>query len=297
MNKIYLFFIALIAMTYSSVNVLAQEAGSSAAAPVSQEVREKSDEKMEEVNLGLPPSKFELPDFFFQEQVIEPEVLSEEEEDEIPRGYMRNLDGELVVNRSKYFGNGIYFLPSPSYPKVIYHNLPEITRLEGRIDALLYGITTDIEPKYDMFGYEIRRYMAQTVAKESFIDLNVLKTQLDNVHKAKVVLQYWEKTHEEQVKLLEEELKADSFAGTIGTKLDYNKEFIAVFFAEIGDWLNKNEAILIFMEERYADLRRSYPYITFEYPADEEYFIALYSARHEAVAKIRKYLSFRDMVY
>ncbi len=66
---------------------------------------------------------------------------------------------------------------------------------------------------------------------------------------------------------------------------------------ETQSWLNANEAFLDFLAERQKFYRLDGSDIYFKLSSDHAIFLSLYATRERARKQMRKYDSFRKMVY
>ena len=91
----------------------------------------------------------------------------------------------------------------PNIGAVDFHRLPDVNGIQGRVDRLINGITRDIPPEYDHYGYEIRRYMASVGNIKVYEDEEFIKQQIKNVRKAAVIADFWRESLEKEIAAIE----------------------------------------------------------------------------------------------
>ena len=148
---------------------------------VAQEKPEDTPEKTVEEILDRPAPKFTLPDFS-----AKPVNTDKKEKVRIVKRNLKGIDPNSRLRKPIILGKAVIL------PEVTYFDPPEITVLSEQFDSLLFGILTDLPPEYDLYGYEVRRYMSGIYSEAVFTDKIELKQQLYNIRRAKIVLSYWE---------------------------------------------------------------------------------------------------------
>ena len=187
----------------------------------------------------------------------------------------------------------------PNITKVEFLKPPEVSDVRNRVDALLHGVTKDIPPEFDHYGYEIRRYMARSSNMKVFEDEEYIKQQIKNVRKARVIADFWRKSLEEEISALEEIIENDdgSVAFAVRTAFKQNKITITTFLISLQSWIDANEQLLLFIFNNPDLFEIYYPEIIIQSTADNLSFYNLLLVRQIKLKEIKAYRTFEMMVY
>jgi len=188
-------------------------------------------------------------------------------------------------------------------------NLVEITflkekpsyNLRARIKRLTHGIETDIPPEYDVYGYEIRRYMASVGNIKVYQDEDFLIKQIRNVRKAAIILDYWHEHVLKEMREIEQEIVSLSREGRVPstdlTAFRQNKRIVRGFMIDARSWIDSNERLLMDLFDNYGLYQLVYPEIQFIRPALRIDLYNIFQLRQVNLREIRKYQAFSIMVY
>jgi len=186
----------------------------------------------------------------------------------------------------------------PVFPKVTYFQLEPPRDLADRIDRLVYGIKTDVPPEYDMYGYEIRRYMAVIGGPKVLVSPQNMKGQLRNIKSAQIVLKYWRDAIKKEVAAMTADIDKLGASSEERAKLRQNTSTEELFFNQAEVWLDKNRKLHEFLL-KIGPERYSYEMGTIYFDEENDFkdYADLYVAREQMLMQIRGYTPFRDMVY
>jgi hypothetical protein len=185
----------------------------------------------------------------------------------------------------------------PNIPQVKFLKQDPPTSLKDQIDRLLYGVKVDIPPEYDVYGYELRRYMAHIGGKEVYADPARVKEELKNIHKAKIILDYWRKDMMKQNDEIRDRIEAENPGAEERTGFKYNAGIVGAFLTECQGWIERNEDVLQFLADKEGQYSYSPPDFTFHNVSDRAAFAAKYTAAKKAHGYIVEYSTFAMMVY
>lgn len=189
-------------------------------------------------------------------------------------------------------------LEVPNILKAKFLNLPEVTNTEQRIEKLLQGITTDIPPEYDHYGYEIRRYMARVGDVSVYEDKDRLIEELTNVRKAQVIVDYWQKTLDKEIEFLDAQVESVSISQPAIVMYKQNRSTVRSFLLVLKGWVDSNERILSFLLTKQGEYESYYPEIVFRVQSGD--VVDFYNSvllKQTKLKMIRKYPPFSLMVY
>lgn len=189
-------------------------------------------------------------------------------------------------------------LDVPNILKTKFLNLPTVSNTEQRIERLLQGITTDIPPEYDHYGYEIRRYMARVGDRGVYESKKRLIEELTNVRKAQVIVDYWQKTLDKELEFLDAQVESVSVSQSAIVMYKQNKSTVRSFLITLKGWVDSNERILSFLVTKQGSYESYYPEIVFNLQSGD--VVDFYNSvllRQTKLKMIRKYPPFSLMVY
>lgn len=209
--------------------------------------------------------------------------------------------GKKPSGRGMTSEQGIYTPPQEPFFKLVkFLKQDPPANMQQRVERLLHGVYTYMPPEFDYYGYEIRRYMAGIAGPLVLGDSARIDTELGNIRKAKIVLQYWQKALVQEVQDVSKEIEADeAISQDVRTAFKYNQGVINNFIVDTDQWLTSNEIFLNFMRSKIPEQDYQYqdPYMEFLKEEDREQFIKLFKARETARVKINSYTPFMMMVY
>jgi hypothetical protein len=191
------------------------------------------------------------------------------------------------------------YLPpvEPDIPPVKFLKQEETPSLRERVDRLLYGIKVDIPPEYDHYGYEIRRYMAHVASPKALGNEELLKQELANIKKAKIIHQYWRKEWMKEIDAIKKEIEATNPETDIRTSFKYNSGLAMAFMTECGGWIEKNEKLISFLIDKQGAYTFKEPNFRFHNENEKQIFAQHYLAAKEAREYINEYVPFATMVF
>lgn len=169
--------------------------------------------------------------------------------------------------------------------------------LGERVDRMVHGITVDVPPEYDHYGYELRRYMQAVGNLKIYSDDNYLQAQLKNIGKANIVLEYWRKHLKKEMEELEVLCEAHDVSFITKTAYKQNAGVVKQFLSDSQNWLDTNKHFLVYLDSIEGKYTLTYPEIKFQVPEFTTKYNRLLTKRQEAIKKIREYTIFRLMVY
>lgn len=186
----------------------------------------------------------------------------------------------------------------PVFEKMRYQKIDPPIHLQERVERILQGIKVDIPPEYDYYGYEIRRYMASIAGPGVIGSKANIEGQIRNIKNAEIILEYWRKHYNEEVKAIEAEIESTDAPSSTRRSFKFNKGLADAFFVEANSWLYNNRVVLEYLAEigpqgyDFDD-----PVLTFTNYEYLSKFMKLYKAQQAALEEIHKYTPFRMMVY
>ncbi len=169
--------------------------------------------------------------------------------------------------------------------------------LGERVERLVHGITVDIPPEYDIYGYELRRYMQAVGNPKIYTDNNYLAEQLKNIAKANIVLDYWRQHLKKEMEELEPLAEGHEVSFITKTAFKQNAGIVKQFLSDSQTWLDANKNFLIYLDSIEGKYTLIYPEIKFQIPEFATKYTRLLTKKQESIRKIREYTIFRLMVY
>lgn len=182
-------------------------------------------------------------------------------------------------------------------PEVKYYGFDRPSHLQGLAESLVHGITINLPPEYDHYGYELRRHMKSVGNYSIYTNQQALDLQRRNIEKSHIIFKYWRQKI--NADLLEVKNRIDKENGDSKARTTYklNTAIVKAFMVETQVWINANEALLNFIAERRRSITFSKGRIRFDSTKDQELFLSLYATREKARREMYKYDPFRGMVY
>jgi len=201
--------------------------------------------------------------------------------------------GEEVSENLGYFS---YI--EPTFQEIQFYKLEKPSTLNARIDALLHGITLSLPPKYDLHGYELRRYMSRIGSPEVYASKERLREEMMNIQRAEIILDDWRKQLTAEIKEIEALIETDQMT-SYGTResFKFNKGKARAFLVEAGSWVKNNKKTLDVLFKLNNNYSYDHPAFNFTAREDLNRFKNHNTARQKALRIIQKYPSFRMMVY
>jgi hypothetical protein len=200
-------------------------------------------------------------------------------------------------NRNDYFDMDLEQPIEPHFKQVKFINQPPPKTLSERVDRLIHGIKIDIPPQYDHYGYEIRRYMKSILTPHDLHNSLILPEKIKNAKTARVILEYWKKSLNEEMSQIEVELEKGSTTPTLRTTYRYNAGIVNAFIADAYLWIDKNIEFLEFLRENSGEFYVNYPFYDVPERSVRTKFTELYKKREEGLNHIIVYSPFRAMIY
>lgn len=187
--------------------------------------------------------------------------------------------------------------PEPRISPVKFLKQDPPASLQERVDRLLHGIKVDISPEYDLYGYELRRYMAHISGPLIFNNETKIRDELSNIKKAGIILEYWRqdvlRENAEISKLIQEQ----SAPTNIRTSFKYNSGTALAFLSECHMWIQKNRELLEFFLENQGSYVFATDRFEFQTSAERDKFAAKFMAAVQSRRYINEYVPFAGMVY
>jgi hypothetical protein len=185
----------------------------------------------------------------------------------------------------------------PNIPPVKFLVQEPSTSLKDNVDRLLQGIKVDLPPQYDLYGYEIRRYMAHIGGPDVYSNEERLREELKNIRRAKIVFEYWRKDIMKKNDDIRARIEAENPGSDVRTSFNYNSGVVAAFLTECQSWIDRNEELLEFLLARQGMYSYKSPALIFQYTEDLNAFSVKYDAAQKAKKYITEYPTFSMMVY
>lgn len=186
----------------------------------------------------------------------------------------------------------------PNIAPTRFLKYPPVSSLGERVGRLVYGISTDIRPEHDHYGYEIRRYMSEVGNMKIFSDPDFLGEQIKNVRKARVIAEYWKKSINKEILDIQEVMDADSAIDLrVRTNFKQNKVAAQTFLISLKAWIDANERLLMTVLKNPGIYEVEYPEILIVVPTTRITFYNLYATKQAKLKDMHQYQPFGLMVY
>jgi hypothetical protein len=121
--------------------------------------------------------------------------------------------------------------------------------------------------------------------------------QIGNVRKAKIILKYWDEALQKEILEMETIVEKQDVPSIVRTTLRKSKGAAKAFTIEAQQWLDANEAFLMSLLNHVGLYKLEYPRLLTTREEILPEFYRLFTARQNAVLKIREYPPFVLMVY
>ena len=188
--------------------------------------------------------------------------------------------------------------PVKTYPRVEYKKLPQFKHIDKQIDSLLFGLIVEVNPKFDPYGNEIRRFMVDAGNGGIVTNVKEREDQYNNVLVAQQVLRNWRKDMGKRIAEIERRISREPvYADELRSQLIDMLPDIDRFFSVTEKWLDANLDLIEFLRltgGKYS--AKANP----DYLSDQESrdtFQKLILRRNKYRDAIRQYPSFRYMEY
>ncbi|MGB0720307.1 MAG: hypothetical protein ACPGRX_07525 [Bdellovibrionales bacterium] len=191
----------------------------------------------------------------------------------------------------------IIYAPEPDFPEIQFFALDPPKTLNEKIEALLYGITIDLPPQYDVYGYEIRRSMAHIGAEKTLSDPKAVHQALLDTQRAGLLLDEWNKKRIEEMRDIEKTLEETGADYTQRSAFKYNRGQVQAFMIETRSWIENNRKLLALLHNAGEEVEYVNGRINFRNPDDLKKFAKTYEARQKSLQQLHTYPLFRMMVY
>jgi len=212
-------------------------------------------------------------------------------------GYEEVVEPKLT-NTSVIIDNDARPPLEPNIAPTRFLKYPPVVSLGERVDRLVYGITTDIRPEHDHYGYEIRRYMSTVGNLKIFEDPEFLTEQIKNARKASVIAEYWKKSLNKVILAIQEIMDTDSGVDLrVRTAFKQNKIAAQTFLISLKSWIDANERVLLAVHKNSNIYDVEYPEILIVVPTTRVDFYNLYATKQAKLKDIQQYQPFALMVY
>lgn len=185
----------------------------------------------------------------------------------------------------------------PHFKKVRFLKQPPPKTLGERVDRLIHGIYIDITPEYDHFGYEIRRTMKSILTPHDLNDPLLIPEKLENVRKARIILDYWKRELNKEMRELEALVGEQNTTISLKTTFRYNQRIVMEFIPVLYGWVDKNMKFLEHVRDMNGEFYVNYPFYDIADRDKKKEFQKLYNEREEALRKVITYSPFRAMIY
>lgn len=201
------------------------------------------------------------------------------------------------LKHDQYYNKKFDDPQEPSYLPVKFLKQPPPKTLAQRIDRLIHGIYVDTAPEYDHYGYEIRRMMANAISPNQLNDLEEIEARIENVKKARIIMDYWKESLLTELDAIEEELNKTKGVTKLRTTFRYNQRIVKNFIPDAYAWLDRTLDYLEFVKEEHKNILIKYPFYFFTSYEVKEKFLRVYNARQGPYDEIVKFSPFRSLVY
>lgn len=187
---------------------------------------------------------------------------------------------------------------APNIGQVKFLKMPKLNSIEEQVDRLVQGISLDVQPEYDHFGYEIRRYMSRVGDPEIYEDGQFLIDQIKNVRKANVIAEYWGKHIEKEIADIEEKMKNQKgISRATKTAFRQNKIKARSFMVALKAWIKSNEEFLMVLYDNPRSYSLDYPDLNVSNARIRTDIYNKLLIKRTRLEGIKKYMGFAMMAY
>ncbi len=185
----------------------------------------------------------------------------------------------------------------PQYAQVKFLKAQPPKTLSDRIDQMLFGIKTDIPPEYDIYGYEIRRYMKSILTPADLNDPILITKKIEDCKKARIVLDYWRKFLNTEIIEIQKTIDGGDVTDSARTSFKYHERIVKKFIQDQYAWIDGNLAFLEYLQSINGQFQVQYPFYDIPDPKKRDKIDQLYNKRQESLREIMSYTPFRLMIY
>ncbi len=188
----------------------------------------------------------------------------------------------------------------PNEPNIVPVKFQEDKPPRGimeRIQRLTLGISTDTPPEFDVYGYEIRRYMASVGNAKIYYDDEFLVEQLKNAKKARIIASFWQKHLQTEIEEIENIIEEKDSTSSVRTAIKQARLETRSFIIDLQGWIDSNERLLTHILDMQGYIQFEYPEVIFIRPNERVEFFNRFQARQYKLKEIKKYQPFAMMVY
>ncbi len=208
------------------------------------------------------------------------------------------LDLEAIYGKDVSIGYRYTPDIEPSFPQIQFYQMPPVQTLHDRIDKLLYGIKVSIPQEYDLYGYELRRYMSRVAGAHALGNKRQLLVEITNTKNAKIMLDHWQDTINQQINDIEIEISNhEDIDPALRTSFKLNRAIVKAFFVEARLWVRNNQEMLQMLYDLDNRYQYQVPAINFGRKEELDRFANLFRTRQKSVQVMHKYPPFRMMIY
>lgn len=197
----------------------------------------------------------------------------------------------------EYFEKSFRVPKAPIFREIQFVKLPKINNLSQRIERLVYGIYTDVNPQYDHYGYEIRRYMVDTANPQFLNYSSHIEQNIEEIKKCRIILDFWKRELVKEMEEIEIELEKIQGVSKMKSTFRFNKNTINGFIPVAYSWLDLNLEYLEFLKEFHGQYFVQYPIYYFKDSYIQNRYMKLHHKRQQAVDRINTFSPFRLMMY
>lgn len=185
----------------------------------------------------------------------------------------------------------------PHFLEMEYLKQKPPINLADRVNRLVYGIKTDIPAEYDIYGHEIRVYMAHVGNPRIYKETEYMQEQIKNVRKAAIVAKFWQEELTKEINQIEKEIELTDAPSAVRSAFRQNKAYVRSFLVDLKGWIDSNERALMNLYNLGDLYYVVYPKVIFIRPPDRIKYYNVMRIRVTNLKEIRKYKGFEIMVY
>lgn len=187
---------------------------------------------------------------------------------------------------------------APIITKTTFVRLPDVVGIPARVKRVVEGVTEIIPPKYDHYGYEIRRYMQNVGDIRIYEDEDFLREQIVNVRRAGVIADFWKRQLEadlDELNALLDEQPEKYFSTK--AMLKRHESEIQRFVVVLNSWITLNEKMLLLVFKEPDFYSVIYPEIIVSSGQEKVALYNLMNAKQTRLKDLKRYAPFAIMAY
>lgn len=193
--------------------------------------------------------------------------------------------------------NAFANLGKQEFPEITFYEMPPPKTITEKIESLLHGIVLDLPPKYDRYGYELRRSMNAAGGEAAYTSKKHVKAAIENTDRAMEVINKWEADVKGKIQSVEDDMQEQGADTSQKLTLKINKARVENFFAAARLWVNNNRSFLKLLNDPDFYYQYNDPDFNFGQKRDAEFFVELYTKRQKSLEDMHEYGPFRMMAY